>query len=475
MPVGRRKVGCGVRLNERHSRGDETRSEAPAAEPAKPAPPAVPAHRILALQQSAGNRAVARMVAQRPVTAPVRMLLRERDDYDNQGAAVVPSQVAAGYVAMLRVAVDSAVTTAHETLIANPLNPALATVNGYTRRWLDVCRIFLTDRSQAEFLHTTFGYAIESLACMQLTDAPPPGVELVLQATRGATRPDIVVKENGADIAWLDITSNASYGHIFKKQGGGWRRVPYVSEVFYPALDPNSLGVGGGGVKQEGELLAALARNAVLEKKVKARRGLLVGAFPAPRGGNAMAVRSKNVQTDVPLLLGAIAPNINGEHVSPRAVKSVIVDVLGDPALANYGFKGAKKQGRDRETARQLLYGDLLDIKPEDRDVFNEELKVAYGNAQPSPAEGLGEHELFGGGADIGVSDVGLVGYGHSRAPEISLGELPYMQEEKLEVQQWPASLFGDDDQPSAMDVETKEEEDDDDDYTRFLADEMKS
>jgi hypothetical protein len=210
----------------------------------------------------------------------------------------------------------------------------------------------------------------------------------------------------------------------------------------------------------------------VLEKKVKARRGLLVGAFP-PTRGNAMAARSKNVQTDLPLLLGAVAPNIQGEHLSPRAVRSVIVDVLGEPALANYGFKGAKKNGRDRETARQLLYGDLLDIKPEDRDVFNEELKAAYGNAQPPPAEGLGEHELFGGGGDNGVSDMGLMGYGQSRTPEISLGELPYMQEQKLEVQQWPASLFGDDDQPSAMDVETKEEEDDD--YTRFLADEMKS
>ena len=44
----------------------------------------------------------------------------------------------------------------------------------------------------------------------------------------------------------MDITSDGSPGHIFKKASRGWQTKDYVSEILYPALNLGSIASDGG-------------------------------------------------------------------------------------------------------------------------------------------------------------------------------------------------------------------------------------
>ncbi|MYU48182.1 hypothetical protein GTV15_17095 [Streptomyces sp. SID7803] len=87
-------------------------------------------------------------------------------------------------------------------------------------------------------------YAIESLATkVFLTDrkswtGPASGLNfsVAMQVTHGNTRPDVVLQLDGREVAWYDITSAKSLGHIFEKDGSGWRTKPYVAEIAYPQV-----------------------------------------------------------------------------------------------------------------------------------------------------------------------------------------------------------------------------------------------
>ena len=45
-------------------------------------------------------------------------------------------------------------------------------------------------------------------------------------------------------MAWVDLTSEASKGHIRRKQGGGWWMRSYVAEACYEMPRPSALALG---------------------------------------------------------------------------------------------------------------------------------------------------------------------------------------------------------------------------------------
>jgi len=66
------------------------------------------------------------------------------------------------------------------------------------------------------------GYWIESYVTKIAKPVAGNGLEILTQAKRGNSRPDVILQSNKKDIAWLDITSTNSEGHIFDKNSQGW-------------------------------------------------------------------------------------------------------------------------------------------------------------------------------------------------------------------------------------------------------------
>jgi len=119
---------------------------------------------------------------------------------------------------------------------------------GYLFQWYKTALAYSQKPGELpDFLHARFGYAIETLV-NQVLGSTNLSLDVQLQATHGHTRPDIVLCEKGMapfnEVAWLDITSDASRGHIFAKNGGGWKNMPFVYEITYPALDPTKILTG---------------------------------------------------------------------------------------------------------------------------------------------------------------------------------------------------------------------------------------
>lgn len=92
------------------------------------------------------------------------------------------------------------------------------------------------------------GYWIESYVTKIVALAAGGGLDVLLQAKRGNSRPDVILQSNKQDVAWLDITSTNSEGHIYDKNSEGWNSTPYVTEVTYDGLkviDLNKIAVPG--------------------------------------------------------------------------------------------------------------------------------------------------------------------------------------------------------------------------------------
>jgi hypothetical protein len=45
-------------------------------------------------------------------------------------------------------------------------------------------------------------------------------------------------------VAWIDLTSESSKGHIFRKQGGAWKSRTYVAEACYEMPLPSTIAQG---------------------------------------------------------------------------------------------------------------------------------------------------------------------------------------------------------------------------------------
>jgi len=138
---------------------------------------------------------------------------------------------------------EKSVTQSWAIVVSRPLTPVESKLDGYTERWADQWAEYQKgDTSVGSMVPAMVGYAIESLAT-KLFRPPDPGggLSLQLQATRGKTRPDVVLKKNNVDVAWLDITSSLSVDHIKNKEGGGWATKPHVAEILYDAVSAQSI------------------------------------------------------------------------------------------------------------------------------------------------------------------------------------------------------------------------------------------
>ncbi|MGG1516340.1 hypothetical protein ABE504_13050 [Paenibacillus oryzisoli] len=195
-----------------------------------PAATALMSRHVLQLQREVGNRAVGRMLRGHvQQSAPSQMLQRK----------VVPYQVDENHQALSAVnefadALDEAVQNAWRLVVSRPLKDE-EIVDGYTQRWADQWK--LLDMSTVNLVPAMAGYAIESIATKLFMPPVYGDLMIELQATRGNTRPDIVLTYMGHDIAWFDITADNSQGHIQDKNGAGWQNKPFVAEICYPSVD----------------------------------------------------------------------------------------------------------------------------------------------------------------------------------------------------------------------------------------------
>ncbi|MFG2994553.1 DUF4157 domain-containing protein [Streptomyces sp. NPDC048257] len=144
---------------------------------------------------------------------------------------------------------DAAVQIAWLQATQNPTDAALARTDGYLGRWAEQWQEYLQatpvkKTEIAALVPAMAGYAIESLATkVFLTErkswtGPASGLKfaVAMQVTHGNTRPDVVLQLDGSEVAWYDITSAKSLGHIFEKDGSGWQTRPYIAEIAYPQV-----------------------------------------------------------------------------------------------------------------------------------------------------------------------------------------------------------------------------------------------
>lgn len=123
------------------------------------------------------------------------------------------------------------------------------------------------------------GYWIESYATKIALPAAGGNLDVLLQAKRGNSRPDVILQFKSTDIAWLDITSSASEGHIYDKNSIGWLETPYVTEVTYQPLkieDLNLVSIPDKNSKDIGGLLNAVQE---AQKKQLAWEGAVIEKY----------------------------------------------------------------------------------------------------------------------------------------------------------------------------------------------------
>lgn len=126
-------------------------------------------------------------------------------------------------------------------------------------------------------MYTQYGYAVEEYVNIGVIggDLPiPAGYTITAQETHGNTRPDFVIRQDNPPpgsrdntVAWLDITSSGSSGHINKKCGSGWQNVPFVAELFYPPLTLSTISTTGDySIAQRARLNSAIRRQEMRQR-----------------------------------------------------------------------------------------------------------------------------------------------------------------------------------------------------------------
>lgn len=106
--------------------------------------------------------------------------------------------------------------------------------NGHLEHWREVWNSYLFG-GQPQLPAAAFGYVVETLTELLYLPAPPSGMKVAPQQTRGGTRPDYILTKEGNDIAWIDITASNSAGHIEDK--AGWNAIDSFVEVTYPSVN----------------------------------------------------------------------------------------------------------------------------------------------------------------------------------------------------------------------------------------------
>lgn len=267
--------------------------------------------------------------------------------------------------------IDQAVQSAATHVLNNPTDSQVLSVDGYTRRWGAAYNVFRTENDE-DFLPATFGYAVESVACkMYFTPvraaANELGLKVVLQATRGGSRPDIVLKDkSGKDVAWFDITSDRSVTHIDRKNSTKWLTLTDVAEITYPAFDKTKLALRSSSSSEQTHALAGAAELLVLKQKRAEKMKWLADNLPAAdlTIGDTRE-RCKNTEKQVSALFGLT------KKLAPTTTKSLLE--LGGKKPSDYGYTGSHKNGRNREAALELLISDDdLTISDDDISQYND-------------------------------------------------------------------------------------------------------
>lgn len=126
-------------------------------------------------------------------------------------------------------------------------------------------------------MYTQYGYAVEEYVniAIQNGNLPPPrGYTISIQETHGSTRPDFVIRNvtnpaRGDTPAWLDLTSIKSAGHIDKKLGTGWRKMPFVAELFYSPLNLSNISMAGDySIAERARLNSAIRRQELQQRQL---------------------------------------------------------------------------------------------------------------------------------------------------------------------------------------------------------------
>jgi hypothetical protein len=319
------------------------------------APPPLTPAQVLHLQRTVGNRAVGRLLAQRAAGpaggVPAGLVQRTAEWKDDNH----PDDYLDAFVTALNTVVQTAATTALEA-------DSLPDTDGYLTLWKDtavILRAIADDdldkddsdvmdeaRAARSFGAARYGYAVESLACGEsgtLNAALPARCVYQLQATRGMTRPDIVVRhETRGEIAWLDITSAGSKGHIDRKTGNGWKAKPYVAEITYPVLDPTTIGVSTLGIGER------VARRNAIKRRVKAWEDLVWSTYKSfKRGWDARDGDDQNKANQQAAARASVAELLGVDEVTPQVTKSLIR--VWKLSVKDYGFDsgGTKAEGEE--------------------------------------------------------------------------------------------------------------------------------
>jgi len=230
---------------------------------------------------------------------------------------------------------------------------------GYFDLYLDLAQRQLAGKlsaSDTTFLPARYGYAVEKLVEIRLDEIRnllPASVRAQTQATRGMTRPDLILvhghaqSRTGTDVVWIDFTADSvtSLGHIFAKASSGWKNKPNVYEITYPPLKPGAItrsGTPAEGVKSR-RLIERV--NRAMEQAIK---GLGQDLEKIARTANLKTTDSIVVTRE------AFKRHFQIELLSHSAIRSLIL--LAGLDLAEFGYRlRAQKSGRDRATAVELV------------------------------------------------------------------------------------------------------------------------
>ncbi|WP_437758526.1 eCIS core domain-containing protein [Sorangium sp. So ce1389] len=280
---------------------------------------------------------------------------------------------AAGKAEQFASVVESAVEHAVRIIAADPfLETVPGSDEGYLGAWKKTVTDYSNDPSDVPgFFFARYGYAVETIATGTLESHNINPYRFRFQVAHGHTRPDIVVVDGeDREVAWIDITSEGSAGHIEKKQGAGWQRRDYVAEVRYDRPTPADLLSTAPGMSQED-----------LDRIKEANTAAVQRAAYFDTGRDAIAVRlgaklldeyeTKGSGLTMKEVSGAtvsVCGQALGMPVAPSVAKGILSqldqvevgdDVNSGQSWANWAFKDVRTNSQQ---AKEYLiaYGKTL-------------------------------------------------------------------------------------------------------------------
>jgi hypothetical protein len=294
-----------------------------------------------------------------PVTPIQRMVKKYQDETKNKDME--------GLAGTLSGNVD----TAKGIVDSNPLLTGVPNRDkGYLDAWVTAFTDFTKDKdgNVPQFFYARYGYAIETLATGMFMSADHKGYKVSTQVTQGSTRPDFVILKGSTEIAWLDVTSSASVGHIYNKQGGGWKTRPYVAEILYDMPAATDFAKTAKGSLSEEQLTALknagasrAQRELNFDKGMKAMGILLGEAYAAAREEKGDGLSKGDVKEVTVETVKKHLDKLVDKGVSPKWAAGVLasidsIEVTGEIntglSWANWAFGAGYAE---RATGRALL------------------------------------------------------------------------------------------------------------------------